>query len=348
MKQFGRVACVACALAINASFAISHRALGEERDLAASNPLLSNVVAAFESLPTEGRLLQFKPDVAAIARGGHFQGIQLRFDAGRNRNVAFLSHDSETIAYLVVAQFPAGLSGDGRAIRIHTLPSDGKSPPLRHGGGIQLVGDILVIGLEDNQQKTRSEIQFWNVSNPDDVVQLKHLTIRRSGEPKDKTAGAVGMVQREKDHRLAVANWDSRAIDFYVSNGKPLDDPQCQFLLDARWQVDLSDKRGWKPDRAFGAYQSINLVSDTDRNLFLIGFHTDSGNKDLADLFSIDPKQVPSRLLQKLASKQIKLQGDNHFQFSGGVWIDRDKLGILSSERDFGPAVRINVAMGEK
>ncbi len=342
MKRLGGITCVTCVLAINIGFAISDRALGDERELTASNPMLSNVVAAFESLPTESRLLQFKPGNAAIPRGGHFQGIQMRFEADKSRNVAFLSHDSETIAYLVIAQLPAELNGNGRAIRVYALPSDGQSPPLRHGGGMQLVGDILAIGLEDNQQKTRSEIQFWNVANSDDVVQLKQLTIRRNGAPKDKTAGAVGLVQREQDHLLAVANWDSRAIDFHVSNSKPLNDPQCQFKFDVRWQVDVADKRGWKPDPSFGSYQSINLVSDTHRNLFLIGFQTDPGNKDVADLFSIDTKQGPDRLLQKLASKQIRLQGDNHFRFSGGAWIDQDLLGILSSERDFGSVVRIN------
>jgi len=40
--------------------------------------------------------------------------------------------------------------------------------------------------------------------------------------PKDKTAGAVGIVRRDHDHLLAVANWDARDLDFYQSNGLPL------------------------------------------------------------------------------------------------------------------------------
>jgi len=342
MKQLGAVSCVACAIAI-ASWARA-----EDQPLAASNPAISNVVAAIERLPSEGRLLQFKPDSTKLPRGGHFQGIQMSLDANKNRNLAFLSHDSETIAYLAIVQFPANLSGEGQMLRMQALPSDGQSPPLRHGGGIQLVGDILVIGVEDNQLKTRSEIQFWNVANPQELVQLKHLTIRRRGEPKDKTAGAVGMVQRENDHLLAVANWDSRAIDFYVTNGKRLDDPQCQFSLDTRWQVDVADKSDWQPDQTYGAYQSINLVADTNGNLYLIGFQTDAGNKDLVDLFSIDATRAPSHRLRKLASKHIQLQGENRFRFSGGIWIDQNSLGILSSERDFGPAVRINLAKPDK
>ena len=57
-----------------------------------------------------------------------------------------------------------------------------QTPPLRHAGGMQLAGDVLAVGLEDNQQKTRSEIQFWDVADPARLVQLAHLTLRRDGD----------------------------------------------------------------------------------------------------------------------------------------------------------------------
>ncbi|MEX0677889.1 MAG: hypothetical protein WD063_12480 [Pirellulales bacterium] len=304
---------------------------------------IANVVSAFERIPAEGKLFSFERGAIDLPRGGHLQGIQMRFDAAGNRHLAFLSHDSATVAYLAIVEFPADLAREGRIVHVHTFKGDGRSPPLKHAGGIQLLGDLLVVGLEDNQQKTRSEIQFWNVGNPEKPVKLEHLTIRRAGAPEDKTAGAVGIAKREKDYLVAVANWDSRAIDFYTSNGKPLDEENCRFELRVRWRDDLAEKADWRPDELFGEYQAINLVTDAEANVSLVGTHT-ARERDFTDLFAIDVGREPTRIVRKLASKQMGLDGGNHFRYAGGVWMQNDGLAILSSQRNVDPQTRINVA----
>ena len=323
----------------------SSPAIGQEAEPRASQQAISNVVDALDAVPSEGRLLQFQHGPLKLAPGGHFQGIQIRRDALRQRNIVFLSHDSETVAYLMIVEFPWDLLGEGRVIHVHTFPNDGKSPPLRHAGGIQLLGNVLAVGLEDNQEKTRSEIQFWDVSDPTLLKQLTHLTVRRSGTPKDKTAGGVGIVRREQDCLLAVANWDSRAVDFYVSNHPQLDDPKCQFEFRARWQHDQADKVDWQPDSTFGAYQAINLVADAKQDIYLLGFDTSPTGKDLVDLFTVELNRDPKKLLRKTSTKPMRLQGDNHFRYSGGIWFDDDRLAILSSERSLNPLIRLNIAI---
>ena len=57
----------------------------------------------------------------------------------------------------------------------------------------------------------------------------------KAPRPKDKTAGAVGIVKCADNHLLVVANWDAKALDFYASNGLPLDDDACRFTFQARW-----------------------------------------------------------------------------------------------------------------
>jgi hypothetical protein len=302
----------------------------------------ADVVGAFEKIPDETTLLTFDRGAVELPRGGHLQGIQMRFDAAAKRHVVFLSHDSTTVAYLAIVEFPEDLTAPGRLVHVHTFPSDGRSPPLRHAGGIQLAGDVLAVGLEDNQLKTRSEIQFWNVARPGQPVQLPHLTIRRSGAPEDKTAGAVGIVKRKNDYLVAAGNWDSRAIDFYTSNGKPLDDPLCRFELAVRWRDDAADKKDWQPDKVFGEYQALNLAADANENLFLIGPHT--GGNDVVDLFAIDLRAQPDKLLRKLASKSMRLPVGMHFRHAAGVWITKDGLAILSSPRNFSTKTRISIA----
>jgi hypothetical protein len=145
------------------------------------------------------------------------------------------------------------------------------------------------------------------------------------------------------DCLLAVANWDSRAVDFYLSNGKPLKDADCRFELSASWQVEKADRADWRPDAEFSTYQSVNLVSNANRDVFLAGFDTTAAGRDHVDLFSVDMRQPANKLLRKRARQEVTLQGGNHFRSAGGVWVEQGRLGFLSSEHDFGPRTRINL-----
>jgi hypothetical protein len=305
---------------------------------------ISKAIDSLASTSSRTTPIAFSLADASVPPGGHIQGIQFRFDAHAKRHLAFISHDSQTVGYLVVVEFPEDLTREGRAIHVERFPSDGRQPPLRHAGGIQLVDDVLAVGLEDNQQKTRSEVQFWNVGIPTKPRQLSHLTVRRAGAPKEKTAGAVGLVKRGGDYLLAVANWDSRAIDFYVSSGKPLADRECHFEPKARWQVDQADKSQWRPDQEFAAYQAVNLFADAAGNAFLSGFASTPAGADVVDLFALELNDEPKSLLRKVYRKQMTLADDNHFRYGGGLWIHDGRLAVLASPRTFARSTRINLA----
>ncbi len=322
-------------------------------------PMAGNVVAeesiatfSLADLPAEAQTLTFELNGIAPPAGGHLQGIQMRFDAVAQRHLALVSHDSLTVAYLLVVEFPADLSQSGRAIlsqpgraiHLHAFSGDGQSPPLRHAGGIQLCQDVLVVGLEDNQQKTRSQVQFWDVSDALAPRQLEHLTILRSGEPEDQTAGGVGLTKHKGEHVVAVANWDSRAIDFYTSNGKPLDDPACRFALHARWTAAAADKSNWHPDTSSEPYQAVNLVADAEGGLHLVGFATTQGGQDVVDVFDVDLDQRDARrLLRKQARQTLTLRAGNHFRYAGGLWLDGNRAGVLSSQRNLAPRTTLNL-----
>lgn len=304
-----------------------------------------NIVDALGRLPERGHVIKIEQGTPNVPEGGHVQGIQVR--RGPLKDVAILSHDSRTVAYFVVAEFPGRFSGNGRVVHVQPLPGDGESPPLRHAGGIQLCGDVLAVGVEDNQARLRSEIQFWNLQEPETPRQLSHLTIRRRGAKDDQTAGAVGLVQRERDHVLAVANWDSRAIDFYRSDGKPLQDPGCRFSFAARWDGGKADRSDWEPDGLSGSYQAINLVCDALGELYLLGFYTAAPSKDVVDLFhaSIDRGTVR---LRKQANKHVILSDGNRFQYGGGAMFHGNTMIVLSTEARLDRGLRLNVIAGEE
>ncbi len=323
-------------------FACLSVALSAVADLAVADDghTLTSVPQAFATLGGHGKTLVFDRGRMQLPRGGHLQGIQTRYDADRQRQLVILSHDSLTTGYLAIVTFAnlnAAESPSGGTLRhVHPLPTDGQSPPLRHAGGFQLSGTIAAIGVEDNQEKKRSQVQFWETADPEQLVQLAHLTIERSSEiAKQATAGAVGILEREKDFLVAVGNWDCQAIDFYASSGKSLAAPECRFKHVLQWQAAAASTDDWRPDANRGAYQAINLLSDAGGGFFLLGFDTPAAGRDNIDLFELDLTRGPKRALRKLARKQIRLAGDNHFRFAGGVSVQEGTLTILSSERNF-------------
>jgi hypothetical protein len=199
---------------------------------------------------------------------------------------------------------------------------------------MQLSGSVLAVGVEDNQDKLRSEIQFWDFSQPQQPVQLQHLTIRRRGSaPKDMTAGAVGLVRTPQGHLLAVANWDSRAVDFYQSNGLPLADAKCRLAWHCRWEDARADKRTWLGGARFGTYQAINLVVDRTGRVGLVSFDTTLTGEDVVDLYAVDLASTTAERLRKVATRSIRLVKGNHFRFAGGVALDAEKAVLLASPR---------------
>ena len=318
----------------------------DQAQLTNANPQLDDAVRAFEDIPRKARSIEFRRGDTSFPAGGHFQGIQAYFDPSLKKQVCFVSRNSGAKAYFITMVFDPDTLGTGAVRHLQYLPSDGRQPPLRHPGGMQRIGKYLVVGVEDNQGKRRSQIQFWDVSKPLDPKQRTSLTvIRESTMPKDQTAGAVGIVQRANDHLLVVANWDAQALDFYVSNGLPLGDDACRFSFRARWAVDAANRDSWTPNLNWGSYQCINLVSDGAGNVFLLGFHTSGRGENVIDLFSVNLSQMPPNIIRKVSTRQIALSGGVQFQYAAGIFVrSSTELACYATERHDHDVITVNVS----
>ncbi|MBN2329072.1 MAG: hypothetical protein JXR73_18170 [Candidatus Omnitrophica bacterium] len=287
-------------------------------------PMLNDPLAALERLSLNTETIRIVRDSSVdIPAGGHLQGVQAFCDPRTKRRAFFLSGSSNSDGYILTVLAGEGLQGEGRLVQCTRLPSDGQSPPLKHAGGFQILGDFLVAGNEDNEDRKRSEIQFWNLSDPSRPKLLPHLTIqRRSDREKIKTAGAVGIVKTAAVYWLAAASWDADTVDFYRSNSYPLSDDRCRFESEPvlHWSRETADREAWRPDQHFGNYQNINLLCDASQNLYLAGFERAAGG-DCIDLFRLDVHQTSDLMLQKVASKIIPLSRGASFQYGGGFWI---------------------------
>lgn len=287
------------------------------------------------------------PEGTAVPRGGHLQGVQAwRSSADGGWRVA-LSRSSNTLGQVYIADFGEELAGRGRVTRIVDFSSDGREPPLRHAGGFQVVDEILAVGLEDNQDRLRSEVQFWDLRDPSRPRQLTHLTVRREGDrPGDMTAGAVGLLIRENDALLCVANWDAAALDFYRSNGQPPRDAACRFTHVGRWKESGTDRQAWRPDEIWRSYQSVNLLSGEPGKPQLLGFAGEAGNSVL-DVFTIELSGGGLNLT-KTATSPHRFAHQS-FNWAGGAIVEEDNRAprLMASEHDIKEATRVVILADE-
>ncbi len=310
-----------------------------------ATPTLTHPVKTLATLPNTVHTIALSKGGIVLPDGGHWQGIQAYHNKKLNQQVYFLSRDSYGQAYFVAAVCDPGFPSRGEIRYLQTLPSDGRQPPLRHAGGIQLIGDYLVIGVEDNQDKLRSQIQFWDVSNPFAPQLRTPLTVKRESTlPKDQTAGAVGILKCHRNHMLVVANWDAEHLDFYLSNGLPLSDDRCRFSFKMRWSQRSAHKHTWQPDQVWGSYQAINLMADHSANIYLLGFSTQGDGRDVIDLFTIDLSKETAHIVHKVSCRHMILQANAHFRSAGGIYIkSSEALTCLASEHRGDDTVTVNV-----
>lgn len=162
------------------------------------------------------------------------------------------------------------------------------SSTFNHGGGFQVVGNILVVGLEKIGQKDGgSEVKFYKIfDDPTDPASLNPIcidpmTIQRSGD--NDTAGACGLCDYNNGALLVVANWHAERLDFYTA-----DVPVKSLPEQTSPAFTLINSF---PNNS-GSYQNLNLFPDPVINTtaWLVAMSSDYLPKrhDRADLYKLE------------------------------------------------------------
>ena len=269
------------------------------------NPVLDDVRAAFNRVAVRPRLLKIDRKGVTLPAGGHFQGIQRISGSGR----LVITSNSDSEAYFVTCDMTA----DGTRGRAST-PVRMAASPLKHAGGCQVAGVYLAAGVEDDAGRRHSEIQFWNVGGS--PVQVPSLTIRREGAQDVSTAGAVGVSSYRAGAAVCVATWNAATVDFYTAVSDPFAG-RATFQFRGTWSKTRANKSGWV-DGNFGEYQSLNMLTQRDGRLFLMGFNR-SGSDDWMDLFSVDLDAPAPNMLTKIAKKHMYCSDGCSFLYGAGV-----------------------------
>jgi hypothetical protein len=286
------------------------------------NPLMKNVFSAFEAVANRPTSISINRAGVELYPGGHFQGIQrMQVPAvpgkTRQQNLILLTSSSDETAYLV----PCSMADDwlsGQANAPVPIASLNDNPAFNHAGGCQAFGTLLAVGIENHQTNINSEVQFWNFEgNPQPEPAMM---ISRNGAEYFSTAGAVGVTSHGPGMVVAVASFDAEAVDFYDTEYLPrqLGGTALKFLF--TWTASTANKDGWL-DNNFGSYQDINLITETDGELYMVAFDH-SGASDWMDLYSVDlTTEDHASALRKMATKHMYCSNGCSFNDGAGIFI---------------------------
>src|SRR5690606_18476493 len=157
----------------------------------------------FNSISTEGEKMSFTSSFPIENGPGHFQGVQLF-----GENTAYISGSTASTSYMLEVD----LRPPAKVKAVHKLMPD----PYRHAGGFQVYKHYLAVGVEDNLKRTSSKVTIYDIGGDNKDWTIPLYTIKREGPFEKATAGAVGITGYKDEILVAVANWNSRNIDFYV------------------------------------------------------------------------------------------------------------------------------------
>ena len=289
------------------------------------NPPVRALKSQFRRLRDHGDLLGFRMGPAPdVSMSKHWQGVQ-RLTANQGRFLA-VSRSGKNVSFVVVAM--ASRDGSGERFRSNRIAarSDQRRPPagdrvvevvrsdpgFDHSGGIQSVGQFVVVGLEEG---SRSRVVFWDLADP--------RRPRRTGMLPHATgvkgAGTVSIAKlRDGRYLLIVGGANANTLDFYLSRaGTDLTNPRFDHV--ATWRE--SELVGG--DSEFGNYQNLGLVADPGGTLYLIGTHRNAAGgpgSDFADLFRLERTPRTPRI-RKIASRHL------YCGFPGGAQCNLDAAG---------------------
>lgn len=187
---------------------------------------------------------------------------------------------------------------------------------LWHAGGISMLGNILAVPVYGGKP-LRGRILFYDMSNPE-MPRRVNVTIERPG----RKAYAVSLVNLQNGYILVVVLSDRdnlhRRLDFYLSrSGNIVDGFRENFVT---WFAARSRSESGEKVKS-SDYQSINLLQQTDGQLFLIGFHNTISSlriipgKDYGDLYKLNfPPELFNKENPKLMEPKIeKLSGKQFY-----------------------------------
>ena len=281
-----------------------------------------------ETLAIQSQLFEIEVPNQPDLVGGHLQGAQIY------NGTLIVSGSSKKFGYLSIFQL---LGGKFMFLGTKKLAQN----PFNHAGGFQMANNWLAVGIEDPQGKRESIVQLIDVSSFETLSAPPAYTLKRKGEWKYSTAGAVGLLKRDDHFLLAVGSWDCTTIDFYRSNHLNPNADDFNFERWTTWDSREAIRKAWSSN-SYGNYQNIQLTED-ESGVYVTGFHRAKNGSDNADVFLMHSDADPYTLIQKVGTYSVQCSNDITFRNGGGLTTLFDVPSIIAVGRDLYPELRLQV-----
>lgn len=195
---------------------------------------------------------------------------------------------------------------------VKTITFDGTNgwPAFGHPGGMQVIGDVLALGLEhpydpNDMANDINRVLFINISDPENPVPMSSLPIETfSGF----SVGAIAVAPMpDGRHLMLVTGKEGDHVKLFESDQTNLKDPNLTWQEKYTWEPE--DEPVWPPCISFVppffygwpeggaldyAHQSLNFVREggPGGQLYLIGARNSNGapllGDDMLDLYTFD------------------------------------------------------------
>lgn len=275
-----------------------------------SNNQIINSIKKINATPVS---VEFQNSLKINNDGGHLQGIQ--YVPHQQNNYYVLSGSSDTYSYYSVVK-----TGNK-----NLLISTNKilEKPYKHAGGFQIYQNLMAIGVEDNEAKTKSKVFIFQLDDPEKPPREPLSIIDRTGTAKRATAGCVGIITIGEKVLVVVGDWDTRHLDFYRTDLKQLEQGNATLEVEYTINTREMDKTGWI-DKNWLSYQNINLIKDDSDKLYLAGMTSGGKGENVLDLFEIESEELSSFKLRKIYSKNFGENKQTKFRWGSGIYCADD------------------------
>lgn len=321
------------------------------------NPCVPDVPARFNAIRDHGEVLGFSPGTfnfnVAYPGSNHWEGIQrLPLDSGRYFVLSKRDGSaSGNVGHLV---HMASRNGDGLRFRSNRLstsiaqPED-TAPPVEdravtalpvlggyaHGGGMQAVGNIVALPMEEGPGAGRVAFYDYNATlTPSPFAYVAGSTAN---------AGTASLSKLSNGrYLLLLGQYDAKSLEVFFSSENNLRSGTNQWLRADQWYDGELASGEWGP------FQNLNLVTDcNDSQLYLVGtrlggLRWGAVSDDHAHLYRVN---IDGHMrLEHVASKHLYCSNDGSRQCNldaaGGVFVDADRNLLLyaTEHADDGPA----------
>jgi len=287
-----------------------------------TNVRLKNVLKSFDAIKKHGKLTMLVGGTASPSEG-HVQGLCA---SGGYYILTNSQNDNKKPGYFQVFNKNEDNPSEEQT---HVRTVSTEVSDRGHAGGCQEIGSYLVVGIETCKTFEDGGVWLYSIDDLKDHGPRKLRNLVKGS----KGCGGAGITEFRRDGKShwLLAAMDNGDLDFYVSNGKPLEHPECEFSRSFNARMHGEDSSS----------STVSLITESEGDIYLVGFvWHETTSEDRAVVYKVDHN---SGSIERVRNTHlftehgtIKLNTGVHFRYGAGLNLrDEKRFNLYATQRRF-------------